>query len=412
MGDRVGATLSGSLEGVLRRWRALAGGTQAVLASLTVLSLAAAGGVLWVALFSSSGHDDEGALPLDESVTSASPVASATGEASPAVPGTTAGAAAATTATAASSPTTVAFGEGIEVAQSGTGGATILVDESHGQRMTVDPGRANLIDPLNPQWVTLHFPSEMSVHRDVRTSLAALDLAGYDLVVLPCPSASEFEPAEIEAVRDYVTAGGGLLLIGNAGTSLICATNFGGIGEELGVAFDPAPIAISADAPERMQDEFSFVITEITLHDSIAGTAPGGIFANYAGSIEPDASWEVLARTPADVWRDADFDKSQDEGEAAGPFALLAVKELGAGRMAAISDEWLFFDQPVQEPVRERILAWLVDGQSRNAAAATSTPTPAVAPPPTMTPTPAATLQPTPAQTPVPLLVSWTLRSR
>lgn len=71
MGDRVGATLSGSLEGVLRRWRALAGGTQAVLASLTVLSLAAAGGVLWVALFSSSGHDDEGALPLDESVTSA-----------------------------------------------------------------------------------------------------------------------------------------------------------------------------------------------------------------------------------------------------------------------------------------------------------------------------------------------------
>ncbi|MGH2942259.1 MAG: DUF6421 family protein, partial [Solirubrobacteraceae bacterium] len=109
--------------------------------------------------------------------------------------------------------------------------ATVLFDEAHGEAWTIRPDVARAIQPAHPQDSSYALAAQALRARDldvVAHRAGPLDraaLRGADVLVLAHPSDGRWErtvpggspwlsDAELDAIEDFVRAGGGLIVLG------------------------------------------------------------------------------------------------------------------------------------------------------------------------------------------------------
>jgi hypothetical protein len=172
-------------------------------------------------------------------------------------------------------------------------------------------------------------------------------LSGYDAVILPSPDAG-LSQAELQALEQYMAAGGGVLFLGGAEWVSDEFTVAKGIDYDGRVLFET-------------DGDGDFEVTDFAHHPAVSGVT--GMVTNWDGSL--DVSWPavVLATSPATgIYRDMNDNFSYDPGEPTGPFDLAAAYESGAARLVVQSGS------PYQDhgyegrnntPLMRSLLRWL-----------------------------------------------------
>ncbi|MCU0850029.1 MAG: GldG family protein [Candidatus Thermoplasmatota archaeon] len=116
----------------------------------------------------------------------------------------------------------------------------VLIDEYHSQwedtLRPLDTEWYGLLSTYNyyswGRWISYHYPVETNTNETFTTSL----LSHYDILILKCPTES-YTTQEIQAIKDFVTHGGGLYLIGDHTNVFGMNTFLNQVSEEFGIRF-------------------------------------------------------------------------------------------------------------------------------------------------------------------------------
>ena len=243
----------------------------------------------------------------------------------------------------------------------------VLFDEAHQERNTMLLERAWRLAPqlTGGQAYWLYF----GAYRDAAAAELAIDvnesaeltdplLAGYDALVLAVPLAHAldghpFTGDEVAAIHRFVAGGGGLLVLGDAGVNP--AVNE--LVARYGMRFDPR--AVYSHAPSGGIGDFpvgGFVASPATSRFQ-------RYVMNWGASLQLGPQAVALGATESDTWADGDGNATQDPGETAGPFVVLAMNR--AARVACLADNNFQHDPAwgpegsMNAPVLTRLLRWL-----------------------------------------------------
>jgi len=227
----------------------------------------------------------------------------------------------------------------------------VLFDFSHRQQSALSEEDASTINPAHPEWFLLQ---EMASHVTDQINdgpITADALREIDVFVIAAHGMS-FSSDEIAAVEQFVREGGGVLFIGNGGTTLAPASVTRPFGLEY-LAYS------SLVAAEHLWDSVSFDIFEIVKHPITADV--DSLQMNYASPMTVDSDWTVVASTAPEVWQERDGDDQPSPGEMLGPFPVVAYRPFGGGRIAAVCDDAPFRDWGSPSLVYNLII-WLAGG--------------------------------------------------
>ncbi len=238
--------------------------------------------------------------------------------------------------------------------------ATVLFDEAHSEAWTIRPDAATRMQPVHPQDSSMVRAAaaladrDFSVHANSKGPLTDEALAGADVLVIAHPSDPKWEattgegtprlsPDELDAVERFVTAGGGLIVLGE--------TEQDKYGNNL----------------NELLARFGISIENATVQDykHHRGAAPSWVLAE----LEPDRGGhgpDLLARVKEACFYRAGTLALSDGGQviarasrsASAPEAPLAAAiEHGAGRIAVLADSDLFGDDCIGDLDHEAL--WL-----------------------------------------------------
>jgi hypothetical protein len=214
--------------------------------------------------------------------------------------------------------------------------ARVLYDEAHNSQKTINWARAQELAatlPWNPDPLWLYYgelvdrlSGDFSLERNASAPLTVELLSDYEALILD----SYQEPLtsqEVQAVRRYVNAGGGLLMLGECGyedPSPELAASFG-------ITFDGRCLFVPG-----AELNGTVVVTDVVGH---AATGDATEYAhNWGGSLAASGSAVPIAGTlGSGSWRDENGNDAYDAGEE-GVFDTLAVVSGGCGRVAALAD--------------------------------------------------------------------------
>jgi len=151
-------------------------------------------------------------------------------------------------------------------------------------------------------------------------------LKDFNVVVFPCPDQSKIQPSEIRAVLDYVSRGGGAVLLSHAGGDPGLRTNLNELAESFGVSFQNNQIF---DERQNLGMENLPKITKFKDHPVTEGITELAYSAGCSIKIVGEA--EALAITS----RSAQPPDS----------AILAVSNYGNGKVVALGSYEIFRDR-------------------------------------------------------------------
>ena len=230
----------------------------------------------------------------------------------------------------------------------------VLFDESHSERNTLSWGRALGIEPEHPDW--LYFGAlraalgdEFEFDRNPDEPLVLGLLGGYDALIISAPD-EELTPAEIEAVRAYMSGGGGLLVLGDAGIDW----TLNALTSNWGITFAPTLLWSPTD-------DGDFAITDFAAHPAVVGVTQ--ITTNWSGSLVVEDPAVPLAHTPSQVWQESGPENwVRDPGEPGGPFPMAAAYERNRARVVAVADNAFqdsAFEWRANDTFVRALLRWL-----------------------------------------------------
>jgi hypothetical protein len=232
----------------------------------------------------------------------------------------------------------------------------ILFDEYHGERNTISAERASTLDP---EYAFLQLRVELedwySVERGLtRITTSVLESVGVLILAVP---EQPFEAHEFAAIEDFVSRGGGLLLLGDAHPPQALNDVAGRFGFRFLPGALTSPISLSLWDAHRFLAGCTQELEEITKWAQPFCTS-------WASALESPANARRLVSTAATAWQDLDDNGRKDAGEKAGPFTVAAALEVGEGRVVAISDN-AFQDNMAGTETGNRLLldrciAWLL----------------------------------------------------
>jgi hypothetical protein len=225
----------------------------------------------------------------------------------------------------------------------------VLFDEAHGQSWTIRPELAAAMLPSHPGDVSYARAAELlrarrvdvAAHTDGPLDTAAL--AGADVVVLAHLSEPKWEAttgvgspvldaAELAALEAFVTAGGGLVVLGESEQDKY-GNNLNALLARFGVRIEHATVQ---DYERNLNSTPSWVRADLAngergaAGDLLAGVSGAVFYRTGTLAIDRATDAQVLARTAA---------------SASTPRAPLAVAvRHGAGRVVALADSDLFGD--------------------------------------------------------------------
>ncbi|HIP98955.1 TPA: tetratricopeptide repeat protein, partial [Candidatus Bipolaricaulota bacterium] len=191
-------------------------------------------------------------------------------------------------------------------------------------------------------------------------------LEGADILVILEPW-GWYHPGEVEAIRGFVRAGGGLLLAAGPwrGSGLRAAN---GIASYLGASFRANGRV--RDPTDHYSDR-SHIIIVSTLADHPIARGVGSFYfqGTYIARLGPAA---VVAESDPDAWFDhfgaEDWgDGERQPEEESGPFPLIAAMGFGAGRVVLAGDGSFTYNSWIDKLDAERlalnVMEWLASGR-------------------------------------------------
>ncbi|MEM2134723.1 MAG: hypothetical protein Q6366_010030 [Candidatus Freyarchaeota archaeon] len=151
-------------------------------------------------------------------------------------------------------------------------------------------------------------------------------LKDFDAVVFPCPDQSKLQPGEIRAVLDYVSRGGGVVLLSHAGGDRGLRTNLNELAENFGISFQNNQVT---DERQNLGLENLPKITKFKDHPVTEGITElcysAGCSIKIVGEAEALAITSRTAEPPDAI--------------------ILAVANYGNGRVAALGSYEIFRDR-------------------------------------------------------------------
>jgi len=168
------------------------------------------------------------------------------------------------------------------------------------------------------------------------TAITAAVLKAYDVVIRAVGHGS-YAPAEITAYHDYVTQGGGLLLLAEFGPT-------DGVAASFGLTFE------GRTRGDNILDTF-------TAHAITKGVGPLA-YRVGAGLTKTPAAAHILGKLSTQSFLDLNANGVKDAGEPAAP-PVLGAMAFGAGRIVFCGDANLW--QGVPQPLTRNVIKWLTD---------------------------------------------------
>jgi len=234
----------------------------------------------------------------------------------------------------------------------------VLFDEAHGERNTLSWDRALAIEPEYPEWVyfgalAASLEDEFVFERNPDAPLSPELLQAYDVLVLSAPNET-IDANELEAVKQFVASGGGLLVLGDCGLHESVNTLTSGYG----ITFEHHCIF----AFEQGGD---FVVDTFADHPAMAGVS--SMVTNWGGILAVGDSAVEFAFTGEDIWWDTNDDDEYDLGEPTGPFTIAAAYEAGRVRVVAVADNPFQddgFEGRSNDVLMRALLKWLTGSRA------------------------------------------------
>ena len=269
----------------------------------------------------------------------------------------------------------------------------VLFDESHSEAWTIRPEVADAIQPTHPGDSSLARAAEALSERefavDVHTDgpLTAALLARASVLVIAHPSDPKWEatvdggspllePSEIEAIDDFVRAGGGLIVLGETEQDKY-GSNLNELLSRFNVRIESATVQ---DYEHHHGDAPSWILA--SLGDPLGGEVPAG--ADPLAGVEAACFYRagVLSAEPVDSRPGSSNGSVGDPGARARVIArsqptsslpnapLAVVVPHGEGRVVVTSDSDLFGDDCIADLDHETLWLNLVFWTAQSAFAA------------------------------------------
>jgi hypothetical protein len=225
----------------------------------------------------------------------------------------------------------------------------ILFDEGHAQQFLTGKSGALDLSDLAELYQERGAVVTSSVEELSKDSLAAVDV-----LVISGP----FRPlsaTEIEAVIEFIHAGGGLAVL------LHIAPPVRDLLHQLEVDYTNGTLRETRDViGENPQD---FKITSLAEHPLTAGLDSLSIYGAWAlRGTAPHTT--ILAKTGEKSWVDLDRDRTFSRNDAVQSFGVVVAGEIGQGRYVVIGDDALFQNRFLDNANRQ-LAVNLVDWLSR-----------------------------------------------
>ena len=269
--------------------------------------------------------------------------------------------------------------------------ARILFDESHSQAWTIRPEIARAIQPAHPEDSSYALAAEALRRRDLEVAVHEAGplrggvLEGADVLVVAHPSDAAWERVvpggtpklsaeELDAIEAFVRAGGGLIVLGESEQAKY--------GDNLNELIGRFGIAIANDTVSDYQRHRSsphWVLCDLerdTEGVDLLARVDGACFYR-AGTLELGDDARRVAAAGGD-WRPADAYQARVLARASATSSapgapLLAVAEVGAGRVVVAADSDLFGDDCLGDLDHEtlwlNLVHWAAGGAFRRAVA-------------------------------------------
>jgi len=245
----------------------------------------------------------------------------------------------------------------------------IYFDTAHQERNTLTSDEAMAISRTHPEWYSFEtLFNGLAAFCDIiegQATITRAALHGTSVLILSVPE-RDFSEEELQVILDFVTCGGGLLLIGEASTPP--STN--SVAQIFGLRFRQGVLRSTTFD----WDAQSFLATDIDQTHPVS-LAVKGFHTNWGTSLEQrDGSSDTAAviRAGSSAWQDLNNNQRRDASELLDNPILVIAAEFGSGRVAAISDN-TFHDSAIDSASNYTLFAnsirWLSDSPSSAAAA-------------------------------------------
>lgn len=228
----------------------------------------------------------------------------------------------------------------------------ILFDEAHDEKNTLSWERALEIHPEHPEWyyfgaLAAALEEDFVIERNPDVPISHELLQDYEALILAAPR-EMFDTAEESAVNQFVSNGGGLLVLADNGI----VNSLNPIVSGYGMTFDRHDLF--APIPEA---DGSFIVDTFVAHSSV----PSISFMETHGpaSLIVESPAVAIAFTDEDTWRDTNNNVIYDTGEPTGPFVMVAVYESDQARVAAVADN-AFQDEGFQYRSNDLLMSALL----------------------------------------------------
>jgi hypothetical protein len=237
----------------------------------------------------------------------------------------------------------------------------ILVDEAHNNQLSLDWTRAQ---ELADEWGISEYPefahlgdlqeilsAEFDLERTV-TPITKELLEKYEALIVPLYH-TPYTFNEISAVRDFVSGGGGLILLGDIGWEIPNPELISLYGITIN------PIGLLAPLPNLIAD---FNAVSNSTHPAVTGNL--NFHLDYTEALELTGSSQSIANTAYnDAWADQDWDDLYDPGEE-GIWDVAAARELVCGRVVVLADNTFsnyFLEHSNNQAFLRSILRWVTE---------------------------------------------------
>lgn len=227
-----------------------------------------------------------------------------------------------------------------------------LFDQGHGQRFLIEK-----TGELNLGGLAEAFRGAGYEVRSTAAPLTADALSGISVVV-SSGCLVPYKPEEVDALKKFVNAGGGLsAMMHIAPTYEGLLTAFGIVGSS-GVVHETENV--------EAINSLDFVARDLSAHPLFEGVAGVNFYGSWAvAGVKGGA--EVIARTSKGGWIDLNRNKVRDEKvEPLGQLGLIAVASSGSGRVVAFGDDAIFQDRFLtgdNKKLAANLAAWLGGGK-------------------------------------------------
>jgi len=226
----------------------------------------------------------------------------------------------------------------------------ILFDEAHGELNSISWDHAQHLYPVHPEYIyfgmlvaSLH--DGYIFHRNIDSPLTDDLLKGYDVLMISAPTYPLLS-VEKEAIHNFLMNGGGLVVLGDSRLD----EPVNDITQDYGILFDPRCI-YDPGAEFVVQKFMDQEITPKPRYEMNGGESLTVINPAIA-----------LAFTDEKAWKDSNYNGVYDANEPIGTFALIAINQIGLGRIVAIADNAFqdgFFSGRSNNLIMQSLLNWV-----------------------------------------------------